>query len=265
LGNRTFLEEGVRFDYDMFTDIRLTIFINRIEKRGDSFAAETKWDKTQVPRKTGQEQKTSGNTTMLFVLEDGKMKIKNLRGNLIYATLSPEIAQASGLSSTVINQIRTANQERNPIQPGAGTTEDSGGLTTNDADSNIESGNFDLTQNDAHPAINWIQEYDFSSHQAKTVPAAIFGPTYDFRRREGYVEVKSGNGIQDLGAISINSVTEAPASGYTADGTATAGHTYALQLSDGTYALVYTTSLGSGVPSTSIFQYKHQTNGTRNF
>jgi len=135
LGNKAILEEGVRFDFDMFMNIRLTIYINRIQKRGNMFVAETKWDKSQTPRKTGEEQKTSGKTTFMFVLEDGKMKIQNLRGDLIYATLSPEIAQASGKSQTVVNQILTARDDRNPIQPGAGDTEDDGGLTDGDDDS----------------------------------------------------------------------------------------------------------------------------------
>ncbi|MBF0123156.1 MAG: hypothetical protein HQL21_07110 [Candidatus Omnitrophica bacterium] len=133
LGNKNFLEEGVRLDFDMFTDIRLMLYINRIEKRGKTYIAETKWDKDQTPRKTGLQQKTSGNTTMIFVLEDGQMKIQNLRGNLIYATMSPQIAQASGLSASVVDQIRTAAEERNPTQPGAGTILDAGGVaaTTN--------------------------------------------------------------------------------------------------------------------------------------
>ncbi len=134
LGNKAILEEGIRFDFDMFINIRLTLYINRIEQRGNLFAVETKWDKTQTPRKTGEEQRTSGKTTFTFVLEDGKMKIKNLRGDLIYATLSPEIAQASGKSSTVVDDIRTARDDRNPTQPGAGTTDDDGGLTSSSDD-----------------------------------------------------------------------------------------------------------------------------------
>lgn len=130
LGNKASLEEGIRFDFDMFTNIRLTIYINRIQQRADMFLVETKWDKTQTPRKTGQEQRTSGKTTFTLVLEDGKMKIKNLRGDLIYATLSPEIAQASGKTTRVVEDIRTARDARNPTQPGAAATEDAGGLTT---------------------------------------------------------------------------------------------------------------------------------------
>jgi len=135
LGNKTMLEEGARFDFDLFTSIRLTIYINRIEQRANNmFVAETKWDKAQNPRTTGQEQRTSGKTTFMFVLEDGKMKIKNLRGDLIYATLSPQIAQASGKSAAIVDAIRTAQEDRNPTQPGAGTTEDDGGVDDGEDD-----------------------------------------------------------------------------------------------------------------------------------
>ena len=133
LGNKSFLEEGVRLDFDLFTSMKLTIYINRIQKQNNTYIAETKWDKDQTPRKTGQQQKTTGNTTMIFVLEDGLMKIQNLRGNLIYATLSPEIAQASGLNSRIVDQIRTAANDRNPTQPGAGTIEDAGGVVAHNS------------------------------------------------------------------------------------------------------------------------------------
>ncbi|MFH1665547.1 MAG: hypothetical protein ABIA77_05325, partial [Candidatus Omnitrophota bacterium] len=128
LGNRVYLEEGVRFDFDMFSDIRLSIFINRIDQGKDTYTAATKWNKTQTPRKTGSQQRTSGNTTLVFAMEDGKMKLKNMRGNLIYATLSPEIAESSGLNSKVVEEITIARNDRVPSQPGAGETEESGGV-----------------------------------------------------------------------------------------------------------------------------------------
>jgi len=162
LGNKTFLEEGIRFDFDMFVDIRLTIYINRIEQRGEMFVAETKWDKSQTPRKTGQTQMTSGQTLMMFVLEDNQLKIQNLRGNLIVATLSPEIAQASGLNATIVDQIRTAENERNPVQPGAGTTEDSGGVTSSSGTLTTQTAA--ITSNGA---VN--QSFDFSASSVSDV------------------------------------------------------------------------------------------------
>lgn len=152
LGNKAILEEGVRFDFDMFTNIRLTIYINRITQRGNLFVAETKWDKKQTPRTTGQEQRTTGKTTFIFGLQDGKMKIKNLRGDLIYATLSPQIAQASGKSSSVVDQIRTARDDRNPTQPGAGETEDEGGVSSGNGGEDVASS---LTVTSPNGGENW--------------------------------------------------------------------------------------------------------------
>ncbi len=275
LGNKTSLDQGVRLDFDMFTSIKITIYINRIDRRGDQMVVDTRWDKTQTPRKTGQDQRTSGNTVMVFKLEDGKMKIYNLRGNLLYATMSADIAQASGLPAVTVAQIRAAADERNPVQPGAGSTTDAGGLTTattSPGTSNIETGTLALTQNDAHPAVNWIQEYEFATAQYHFI-GGMFGPVYDFRRREGYVEVKSGNGIQDLGAVNIDTVTSVPAGGYATDAGWAFGHCYAIQMSDGNYALVQSTDDpaitydgGSNMISyTTHFKYRYQRNGTRDF
>ncbi|NLE65455.1 MAG: hypothetical protein GX606_06035, partial [Elusimicrobia bacterium] len=137
VGNKSTLEEGVRFDFDMFTDIQLKLYVDRIDQRGTMFVAETRWDKAQTPRKTGEVQKTTGKTTMMFVVEEGNLRLKNLKGNLLYATLSPDIAQSSGLKSTIVDQVRTARDDRNPTQPGSGTTEDEGGLSSQTEDMTI--------------------------------------------------------------------------------------------------------------------------------
>jgi len=264
IGNRVYLEEGVRFDFDMFTDIRLAIFINRIEKAANTFVAETKWDKTQMPRQTGSQQRTTGTTQFVFVLENGKMKLVNLRGNLIYATLSPEIAESSGLPSDVIDEIRDAMYERNPVQPGAGETVEAGDTTTSD----IETGNITLTQTDAHPPMT-NQAFVFRSRQVldESDVALIDDTNGDFKRREGWLIVKAGNGVLDLGAVNINSVTEVPASGYASGPIGMAeGNVYAISISDGTYALIQVTGSNWGVwPFTTNYVYKYQRAQTRSF
>ncbi|MBU1043641.1 MAG: hypothetical protein KJ915_04495 [Candidatus Omnitrophica bacterium] len=131
LGNKTMLEDGARFDFEIFSAISLKIYINRIEQRGAMYIAETKWDKAQNSRTTGQEQQTKGQTTFTFVLEQGKMKIKNLRGDLIYASLSPHIAEASGKSAAVVERIRAAQLERNPLGTLEGSGDDSGNPAVN--------------------------------------------------------------------------------------------------------------------------------------
>ena len=55
--------------------------------------------------------------------------------------------------------------------------------------------------------------------------------------------------MEHISTVDIGSVTEAPASGYATSDTSTAGHTYAIQLSDGTYALIQPTTYGGTLPS----------------
>lgn len=123
LGNRSFLEEGVRFDFDMFVSIRLMMRVNSMKKVGkDRYQCKLNWQKSHVVRQSGHMQQTTGTTTMVFTYEDGIMKLKNLRGDLIFATLSPEIAQASGKKMKEVDAIRKARDSRSPVQPGAATS-----------------------------------------------------------------------------------------------------------------------------------------------
>ncbi|MFA6600801.1 MAG: hypothetical protein WC352_02505 [Candidatus Omnitrophota bacterium] len=253
LGDKNFLAEGVRFDFEMFADIRLKIYINRIEKRSDLFVAETKWDKSQVPRKSGQEQKTSGQTTMMFVLEDGKMKIKNLRGNLIYATLSPQIAEASGLSQTVVEQIREAEVERNPVQPGAGTTLDDGGVTPESTGAPLQVRNGTMTDGGG------LSGYDFTGNA--TVAAGGAGDVYleiNIIWTEAGVTMQQGGG-------SFSSLTTAPDSGYVAGNvSANVGSVHVFITREGYYGKMEVLT-SDGVPGgTCTFRYAVQTDGSKN-
>lgn len=245
LGNRTFLEEGVRFDFDMFTDIRMTIYINRIEQRGKLFVAETKWDKAQMPRKTGEQQNTTGRTTMVFVLEDGMMKIQNLRGNLIYATLSPEIAQASGLSQTVINDIRTAFEDRNPTQPGAGTIEADGGITGGST-GNIVSHTGSVV---AHTK-GWL----FDSNSQVNANGDIMLVNAEI----------SANAIKLIsGATQLTDVTTAPTTGYTTFYVGvSAGEVYVVHTADDHYVKFKITALNSGTSMTFDYAYQETAGNT---
>ncbi len=122
MGDKNALEDGVRFDFELFSNIHLVIYIDRIDKRNQEFFVDTSWQKHQAPIKTGQQQATTGETKMTFALEQGQLKLKNLKGNLIYATLSPDIAKTSGLNAFVVSEIINAANTRNPIQPGAATS-----------------------------------------------------------------------------------------------------------------------------------------------
>jgi len=363
---RATLEEGVRFDFDLFCQARLVIYIDRMDRRSDAVAVETHWEKTQVARSTGRQQKSTGRTVFTLALENGLMKIKHLRGSLIYASLSPEIAQVSGLSAGIVDQITDARNSRNPIQPGAETYYDpsqlglqvlspnggetwtvgeprtiawtvagaisevkldyssdggasfshpiadhapavfgsyswivpnapgtavrvrisdaansavsdvsNGNFTIAAAGSTIEEGTVTLAQFLSHPDAEapiepMLESYKYSTRQVIQEIDPFLSPTGDFWRREGYMEVKAGNAIQDLGAVSIDSVAAAPTTGYPVETsfytTSVAGHTYAIKLAEGNYALVQILTLGDyPMPMTATFRYKYQKNGTCNF
>ena len=252
LGNKNFLIEGVRLDFDLFTDIKLTIYINRIEKRANMFVAETKWDKIQTPKKTGQQQRTSGNTTFMFVWEEGKMKIKNLRGNLIYATLSPEIAQASGLSQKTVEQIRTARDERNPVQPGAGTTEDSGGVSS--------SGIITVQYSPTVTAVGWPGTgFDFTANSE----VAWNDPNSDVTFESNMI---FGDQFQEV-SQAFDELTEAPSSGYTSGGLGNnVGKVFVFITKEGYYGkmeILTFSDLGGGIFSLT-FKFALQTDGSRN-
>ncbi|OIO36160.1 MAG: hypothetical protein AUJ74_03655 [Candidatus Omnitrophica bacterium CG1_02_44_16] len=249
LGNKTFLEEGVRFDFDMFVDIKLVIYINRIEQRGDMFVVETKWDKAQTPRKTGQAQKTIGQTQMMFILEDNQLKIQNLRGNLLYATLSTEIAQASGLSSTVVNEIRIAHDDRNPTQPGAGTIEDSGGVSSSSV---LTARNSGVVAMPAFPGSG----YDFSA----TAEVLFSNPASDTTFEVNLFQDTQVQQIID--GSTFSTLTTAPTSGYGANAAVFVGGLYTLKTGEGYYVKIEILSANVGVDVS--FKYAIQTDGTTN-
>lgn len=262
LGNKTFLEEGVRFDFDMFVDIRLSIYVNRIENRKGMYIAETRWDKIQVPRQTGEQQRTTGNTTMMFVLEDGIMKIKNLRGNLLYATLSPEIAEASGLKQSVVEAIRTAREDRNPTQPGAGEIEDSGGVTSSGGSSaTLSTQTVSVDSDSGNPG----ESFDFETQG--WVEVAFPPAAYDIMFEGDQFFEQNAAQYQAVGTA-FSATTEAPTAGYGAlpGGPVTVGQVYVFVSSEGNYGKFEVTSktdIGGGVYRYN-FKFAVQTDGTRN-
>jgi len=249
LGNKTFLEEGVRFDFDMFNNIRLTIFINRTEKRGSMFAADTRWEKTQVPRMTGQQQRTTGNTTFYFALEEGKMKIKNLRGNLIYATLSPEIAESSGLSQTVVDEIRTAHNERTPVQPGAASTPETGGVSLGETIS-IKRGT--VTAMSSFDLEAGVEIAGLAAGDLSLIP---MGPNH-------VIQPTSPAGFQET-TQSFDSITTAPTTGYATAGVfpTFSGTVLLFKTHNGYYGKMEVTESGA---FTVTFRYAVQSNGSTN-
>jgi hypothetical protein len=70
----------------------------------------------------------------------------------------------------------------------------------------------------------------------------------------------SGGGVYDMGASALQSVTEAPISGYSTGEPAMVGHVYVVRCIDGTYAKMRLTDVSDGEIS---FDWARQPNGSR--
>ncbi len=209
LGGRSFLERGLRLDFDLFDDIRLKLFVNRIEKRGRYFVCEVHWEKTQVVNKTGKEQRTTGNTTFLFGLDGSKVRLCGMRGNLMFATLSPEIAQASGLPPATVDKIRQAYRKRNPVQPGAGEVLEDGGV---EDDTSQSSSSTSLEVNTA----SIVFPNDNSNNPTIDFTSSGFNvgtPDFEVEINIFFQVPGSSATIQQVNAT-FDELTQAPESGY---------------------------------------------------
>ncbi len=258
LGNKASLEEGVRFDLAMFSAISLKIYINSIQKSRDTFVAETRWDKTQTAILGGAQSKTSGKTTFVFAVEGSAVKLKNLRGQLIYATLSPDIAQASGLSGAIVDAIRKARDERNPVQPGAegDAVAVTAGQTGNTSPQNpssqppVPSGGPLMVKDGAIHMLH--RSFDFSSGQEGTNEEG------DFLMLGGVLKGQGSAQIREV-SVDFDSLAAAPSSGYKESVLLADNTTYCFVTRSGQYGKLFVPQ-GMVIPFT--FKYVVQTNGT---
>ena len=269
IGGRMALEEGVRFDFEMFTNIQLKIYVNRITDAGHGkYVVSTKWDKTQIPRSTGAEQKSSGSTVITLVREGGAMKIQNLRGNLLYATLSPDIAATSGLPTAVVDEITTARDNRTATQPGAGSATGGGSSSTGSvATLSISS----VTKNDYVPTF----EFDFDAGISST--GGTPGPGYPPATTDimfeggGYFEGNTAVFADMSGSNTFDDLSVAPDAGYgglPGGGAlfADVGKVYAFKTNQGKYGKmkILSASFAAGPNANVSFKYAVQPDGSKN-
>ncbi|OIO36157.1 MAG: hypothetical protein AUJ74_03640 [Candidatus Omnitrophica bacterium CG1_02_44_16] len=208
LGNKAAFEEGARFDFGIFSGIRLSLSINRIMEQGGMMAAYIRWDKAQTARHSSGEQKTNGMTTLIFVEEDGIMKLKSLKGNLIFATLSTDIAQDSGLGFSVIDEIRAAHDAREPKQPGAAFGSGVGFDKNGQVAQEPTLPKLLMSQGSRRGEIPQLHMgFDFSTGMATSAGVG------DFTMLGGVLQGQGGAKIREAG-MDFSSITQAPASGY---------------------------------------------------
>jgi len=263
LGGKSALVSGAQFDFEIFQGTKILVRINRIEKQKDKFIAEVKWEKSQTARSSGELQKAAGKTTLIFTLGDAQMLVHNLRGDLLFASLSPEVAQASGLSSKMVEKIREANEKRDPglLESGDGSElEPAQELTPQTAGLPVKTGSitsythhnffFDFSDGVSLGDCPFPNDIQFNPDDVRLMPI-----------REARFKAASD---------SFDAISEAPDSStynFTWDGmgfSVSVGKVFVFRTDDGYYGKMEVTGISGSDPKTITFKYAVQMDGTWN-
>ncbi|ADI85425.1 hypothetical protein KIP69_12965 [Geobacter sulfurreducens] len=265
------LDRAIRRDFTAFDNIDLSYTLNNVTAANGKIYAGFTFSRKLTSTRSGQTLSDKGSSEFIFSLGE--------KGPLVFSMKNPLIFGLSDASNVATGTVNTGTNEPVIVVTSSGdvitqpfteaiTTIDNGGVVQTTADT-VEAGSFTLSN--SCPEDSCIQPgFLFSSQEVTNMW------TGDINLEINLMFIKSGIGIQNLGAVGINTVTSAPASGYVvSDGTGLTGfivgdnigNTFAFQLLNGKYALlevVSYTDLGAA-KTRSTFRYKYQPDGTRNF
>jgi hypothetical protein len=257
-GDAASLDRAIRKDFTAFDRIDLRYTLNNVvtDPAGRLFVA-INFNRSVTSSRSGQTFTDQGSTE--FVIQPGE------QGGRVFSMKHPLIFGLSDAENVATGSVAGGADEAALIAVDGQGNVGVGQVST----ANTEDGSFTLNVS----CVNFTCSYpgfDFAN-QALTqggvgdinLETNLFFPAFN-----------QVVGWQVLGAVGINTVREAPASGYTAQGgpmfqvEPNLGNTVALQLPSGKYALLevvsYTDLDGNG-STRSTFRFKYQPDGSRKF
>ena len=264
-GDAAMLDYAIRKDFNAFDYIKLQYFLNNVvtDASGKTFVS-INYIRTVVSTKSGQTYTDRGATELVFKNDQGKPKVLNMKNPLIFGLSDAgNVATgtiASGTNESMLLVDESGNVDAKPFRDAIIIIENNSDL----ASSVYESGSFSLDNGEAFAFATESVTNNWGG-----TPGNVFilgDPILGIYLAAGGPWLGPGTrGLIDLGVSSINSITQAPASGYVDTDKKLddiIGHCFAFKLSDGKYAIVKVVSYS---PSTAHFQYKYQPDGSRNF
>lgn len=269
-GDPTVLDRAIRKDFSLFDNIDLRHTLNNVTAANGKIYAGFTFSRKLTSTRSGQTLTDKGSSEFIFSLGEKGPLVSSMKNPLIFG-LSDASNVATGTVNTGTNDpviVVTSGGDviTQPFTDAMATIENDGVVQTGSA--TVESGTFTLDVSCAGFTCVY-PGFVFASQEVVT------GWTGDINLEINLMFIKSGIGIQNLGSVGINSVSQAPDSGYTiSDGSGltafmvshNVGDTFAF-LVNGKYALlevVSYTDLGGG-NTRSTYRYKYQPDGTRNF
>ena len=269
-GDDTTLDRAIRQDFTAFDNIDLRYVLGTIAVDNKGLIYVTlNFNRFLTSTRSGENLNDRGTTEFIFRLEDGGPRVYSMKNPLIFG-LSDASEVATGTvfpasNDPIIVVDDRGNVEKKPF-------DEATRIMDGDDDDGVESGNNIVLTIDisGHPPGG----FDFVTGEVTAGFGGAFAITGHTQPPIGaYGFLDPGVLIKDLGTVSLNDVSEAPASGYS-DGTPPLvqaielheGHTYAFQLPGPKYGLLYVRSVTAiQTDITVIFDYKYQPDGSRNF
>lgn len=256
-GDATSLDRAIRKDFTAFDRIDLRYTLNNVvmDPAGRLFVA-IAFNRSVTSSRSGQTLTDSGNTE--FVIKPGE------KGGLVFSMKNPLIFGLSDAENVATGSVAGGADEATQIGVDA-----QGNVGVGQTGANTENGNFTLNADCSSWPCPSYPGFDFANQTVTTggvgdinLETNLFFPGFNLTV-----------GWQILTGVNMDSVREAPASGYSNAGgpmfqaEPNIGNTVALQLPNGKFALLEVVSfsdMGGGI-TRSTYRFKYQPDGSRKF
>lgn len=260
-GDKTLLDRAVRKDFSAFDNITLRYVLTNVtvDTTGKIFVT-FNYNRQVTSVKSGRTLQDNAATQMTFKLGDRGAKIYSMKWPLIFGLSdSSNVAQGT-VSETSGTQVIVVDNKG-----------DTKKMSYNESVKFVEEGGTTTTQVKSvtlHMTALSTEGVKFSTDTRTNeilTPPPMNG---DIMLLCPGLRLNVGIFAQDLGVKSVDSITEAPSSGYAVGGmiAITQGHSYAFKLADGKYAVIEIVNDASTCPPrTTTIRYKYQPNGSRTF
>lgn len=274
-GDIAVLDSAVRQDFNNFDAIKLNLYVNNVTRSSDGkIYAAIQYNRILISTKSGQTYSDKGYTELIFKNENGKLMVSSMKNPLIFGlSNASEVATGTIKSPTndpIIIVTSTGTVDEKPFDEAIDIIENNGNPTTEDNSATIASGTGISVDYFAFVGNN-VHSFTFSSESTNLdASAALVGDITALNNGGAQnILVKTGTKHLLLGTGSLDSYDSVPdESTYLSSHhfLCSTGEVYAFKLTNGNYAIIKITaaSLGGGTAQMD-FDYKYQSNGSRNF
>ena len=267
------MDSAVRKDFNAFDLIKINPFINNItSSSGGKVYVAIQFNRTVVSSKSGQTYTDKGYTEFVLTNENGKFKVYSMKNPLIFGLSDAGNVATGTLQATNNDPILLVDNSGNVNEQPFRTAMD---IIENDSD--INGSQIASETNSLFTAgQNQYQSFDFITSsvidETDGTPSGHFEYYQQFAGMCVAAILTTKNDTQSqllTGVSNIDSVTEAPTSGYEVAGktymTPILNDVYAFKLPNNKYALLQLTSQPNCGVNTMTFKYKYQPDGSTNF